>query len=161
MPVIPPTAYNGLGWVLLMLHRPAEARPMVARGVVTRLRTHDVIDLAGSLDASAELAFELGAPERAMRLKGASDAIRRRAGSAPTRMAVASRERWASRAERRLGKAAHAAWLEGGRLSPDEAGAYALAPLRPAAATRGRGPQISAQQPGKPDRRARRRRLDQ
>jgi non-specific serine/threonine protein kinase len=124
-----PTVCNMLGWVLLMLHRPAEAGPIVARGLLTRLRTHDVIDMAGSLDASAEFAFELGAPERAMRLKGASDAIRRRAGSAPTRMAAASRERWVSRAERKLGKAAHAAWLEGGRLSPDEAGAYALAPL--------------------------------
>lgn len=126
---IPPSLENGLGWVLLMLHRAAEARPMVARGLVTRLRSRDVIDLAGSLDASAEIAFELGARERAMRLMGASDAIRGRAGSAPTKMAAASRNRWVSRAERALGKAAHAAWLEGGRLTPDEAGAYALSPL--------------------------------
>jgi predicted ATPase/DNA-binding CsgD family transcriptional regulator len=124
-----PTVCNMLGWVLLMLHRPAEARPLVDRGLRIRLRAHDVIDMAGSLDASAELAFELGAPERAMRLKGASDAIRRRAGSAPTIMAAASRDRWVSRAEKALGKAAHAAWLVGGRLAPDEAGAYALAPL--------------------------------
>ena len=128
--VVPAVVCNGLGWVLLMLHRAAEARPVVARGLLTRLRTRDVIDMAGSLDASAEIAFELGAPERAMRLKGATDAIRARAGSAPTRMALASRNRWVSRAERALGKgAAHSAWLEGGRLSPDEAGAYALAPL--------------------------------
>jgi non-specific serine/threonine protein kinase len=130
MDVIPSALCNGLGWVLLMLHRPAEAGPMVARGLLTRLRTHDVIDMAGSLDSSAEIAFELGAPERAMRLKGATDAIRRRAGSAPTKMAAASRERWVHRAEKALDKgAAHSAWLEGGRLSPDEAGAYALAPL--------------------------------
>lgn len=128
--VIPPSLENGLGWVLLMLHRAAEARPLVARGLVTRLRSRDVIDMAGSLDASAEIAFELGARERAMRLMGASDAIRRRAGSAPTKMASASRNRWVARAERALGKdGAHAAWLEGGRLTPDEAGAYALAPL--------------------------------
>jgi predicted ATPase/DNA-binding CsgD family transcriptional regulator len=125
-----PTVLNMLGWVLLMLHRPAEARPFVERGLLIRLRAHDVIDLAGSLDASAEYAFEIGAPERAMRLKGASDAIRHRAGSAPTKMAAASRVRWVSRAERTLGNgAAHAAWLEGGRLSPEEAGAYALSPL--------------------------------
>jgi non-specific serine/threonine protein kinase len=124
-----PTVHNVLGWVLLMLHRPAEARPLVDKGLRIRLRAHDVIDTAGSLDASAEYAFELGAPERAMRLKGASDAIRRRAGSAPTKMVAASRERWVPRAERALGKAANSAWLEGGRLSPDEAGAYALAPL--------------------------------
>jgi DNA-binding CsgD family transcriptional regulator len=130
MGVVPPSVCNGLGWVLLMLHRAAEARPVVAKGLLTRLRTHDVIDMAGSLDASAEIAFELGAPERAMRLKGATDAIRARAGSAPTWMALASRNRWVSRAERALGKGgAHAAWLEGGRLAPDEAGAYALAPL--------------------------------
>jgi non-specific serine/threonine protein kinase len=128
--VIPPSLENGLGWVLLMLHRAAEARPLVARGLHTRLRTHDVIDMTGSLDASAEIAFELGARERAMRLMGASDAIRRRAGSAPTKMAAASRNRWVARAERALGKSgAHAAWLEGGTLTPDEAGAYALAPL--------------------------------
>jgi DNA-binding CsgD family transcriptional regulator len=129
MDLIPPTVCNGLGWVLLMLHRPVEARVVVVRGLLTRLGTHDVIDMAGSLDASAEIAFELGAPVRAMRLKGASDAIRRRAGSGPTRMAAASRGRWVSRAERALGKAADAAWLEGGRLAPDEAGVYALAPL--------------------------------
>ncbi len=125
-----PTISNVLGWVLVMLHRPAEARPLVERGLLIRLRSHDVIDMAGSLDASAEVAFELGAPERAMRLKGACDAIRRRAGSAPTRMAAASRDRWVSRAESALGKsAAHAAWLEGGRLSPEEAAGYALSPL--------------------------------
>ena len=127
--VIPPVVCNVLGWVLLMLHRPEEARPYVARGLLTRLKSHDVIDMCGSLDASAEVAFELGAPERAMRIKGASDAIRLRAGSKPTRMAAASRERWVSRAERALGKVAYSAWLEGGRLSPDAAGAYALAPL--------------------------------
>jgi DNA-binding CsgD family transcriptional regulator len=127
--VIPPTVENGIGWVLLMLHRAAEARPLVARGLLTRLRSRDVIDMAGSLDASAEIAFELGARERAMRLKGASDAIRGRAGSTPTMMAAASRNRWVARAEQALGKAAHAAWLEGGRLTPDEAGAYALSPL--------------------------------
>jgi non-specific serine/threonine protein kinase len=128
--VVPAVVCNGLGWVLLMLHRPAEAAPVVARGLLIRLRTRDVIDLAGSLDASAEIAFELGAQERAMRLKGATDAIRARAGSALTVMAERSRDRWVSRAERALGKSgAHAAWLEGGRLSPEEAGAYALAPL--------------------------------
>jgi predicted ATPase/DNA-binding CsgD family transcriptional regulator len=126
---VPATVCNGLGWVLLMLHRPNEARPYVARSLTMRLESHDVIDMTGSLDASAEVAFELGDPERAMRIKGASDAIRRRAGSTPTRMAAASRDRWVSRAARALGKAAHAAWLEGGRLSPEEAGAYALAPL--------------------------------
>jgi predicted ATPase/DNA-binding CsgD family transcriptional regulator len=126
---IPPTVCNVLGWVLVMLHRPDEARPMVARGLLTRLQNHDVIDMTGSLDASAEVAFELGAPERAMRIKGASDAIRGRAGSKPTMIAAASRERWVSRAERALGKAAHTVWLEGGRLSPAEAGAYALSPL--------------------------------
>ena len=126
---IPPTVCNMLGWVLLMLRRPKEAGPYVARGLLTRLESHDVLDLCGSLDASSEVAFELGAPERAMRIKGASDAIHLRAGSKPTRMAAASRERWVARAERALGKVAHAAWLEGGRMSPDEAGAYALAPL--------------------------------
>jgi non-specific serine/threonine protein kinase len=128
-PNVPPSLCNVLGMVLLMLHRPEEARPFVARGLMIRLQSHDVIDMAGSLDASAELAFELGAPERAMRIKGASDAIRRRAGSSPTRLAAASRERWVSHAERALGKAAHAAWLEGGKLDPEEAGAYALTPV--------------------------------
>ena len=123
------TAYNMLGCVLVMLDRPAEARTAVDRGLQERLRTRDWIDMTASLDASAEIAFELGAAERAMRLIGASDAIRRRAGSEPNRFAAASRNRWIPRAERLLGKAAHAAWLEGGRLTPDEAGTYALAPL--------------------------------
>jgi predicted ATPase/DNA-binding CsgD family transcriptional regulator len=126
---VPPSLNNVLGWVLLLLHRPAEARTVVARGLLTRLRSHDVIDMTASLDASAEIAFELGAPERAMRLIGASDEIRRRAGSEPNKLAAASRSRWITRAEHQLGKAAHAAWLEGGRLNPEEAGAYALSPL--------------------------------
>lgn len=128
-PDVPPSLCNVLGIVLLMLNRPEEARTYVARGLIIRLQSHDVIDMTASLDASAELAFELGAPERAMRIKGAADAIRLRAGSSPTRLAAASRERWVSRAEKALGKAAHAAWLEGGRLNPEEAGAYALTPL--------------------------------
>jgi predicted ATPase/DNA-binding CsgD family transcriptional regulator len=127
--LVPPALNNMLGWVLLLLHRPAEARTVVDRGLLARLQTHDVIDMTASLDSSAEIAFEFGSAERAMRLIGASDAIRRRAGSAPNRMAVASRSRWIPRAERQLGKAARAAWLEGGRLNPEEAGAYALSPL--------------------------------
>jgi len=123
---VPPSVNNTLGWVLLTLHRPAEARTVVERGLLARLRTHDVIDMTASLDACAEIAFELGAPERAMRLIGASDAIRRRAGSVPNKLAVASRIRWLSRAEQMLGKAAHAAWLEGDRMTPQQAGAYAL-----------------------------------
>jgi len=124
-----PTVDNMLSCVLVMLNRPAEAQTAVNRGLRTRLRTRDLIDMTASLDASAEIAFELGAAERAMRLIGASDAIRRRAGSEPNRFAAASRNRWIPRAERLLGKAAHTAWLEGGRLTPDEAGTYALAPL--------------------------------
>jgi non-specific serine/threonine protein kinase len=127
--VIPPAVCNVLGWVLLMLHRPLEAGTVVAMGLVMRLRNHDVIDMASSLDASAEVAYQLGAPERAMRLKGASDAIRRRAGSMPPKAALRSRERWVSGAEQNLGAAAHTAWLEGGRMSPEQAGAYALSPL--------------------------------
>jgi hypothetical protein len=130
---VPPSLHNVLGWALLILHRPAEARAAVAKGLLTRLRTHDVIDMTASLDSSAEIAFELGAAQRAMRLIGASDAIRRRAGSEPNVMAVASRSRWIARAEHQLGKAARAAWLEGGMLTPEEAGAYALSPLDQAA----------------------------
>lgn len=126
---VPPSLNNLLGWVLLLLHRLPEARTLVRKGLLERLRTYDVIDMTASLDSSAEIAFEFGASQRAMRLIGASDAIRRRAGSQPNPMAVASRSRWMPRAERQLGKAARAAWLEGGRLTPEEAGAYALSPL--------------------------------
>jgi len=127
--LVPPALNNMLGWVLLLLHRSAEARTVVDRGLLARLQTHDVIDMTASLDSSAEIAFEFGSAERAMRLIGASDAIRRRAGSEPNLMAVASRSRWIPRAEHQLGKAARAAWLEGGMLTPEEAGAYALSPL--------------------------------
>jgi non-specific serine/threonine protein kinase len=112
-----------------MLDRPAEARTVVAKGLPVWLRSHDVVDLTASLDASAEIAFELGAPERAMRLIGAVDVIRRRAESEPNPFALRSRNRWIPRAERQLGKRAHTAWLEGCRLTADEAGAHALAPL--------------------------------
>jgi len=94
---VPPSLHNVLGWALLILHRPAEARAAVAKGLLTRLRTHDVIDMTASLDSSAEIAFELGAAQRAMRLIGASDAIRRRAGSEPNVMAVAKFDAKASK----------------------------------------------------------------
>jgi non-specific serine/threonine protein kinase len=126
---VPPSLYNMLGWALLLLHRPAEAGIPVAKGLLARLRTRDVVDMTASLDSSAEIAFELGAAQRAMRLIGASDAIRRRAGSEPNKLAAASRSRWIPRAEHQLGQAAHALRLEGGRMKPDEAGAYALSPL--------------------------------
>jgi predicted ATPase/DNA-binding CsgD family transcriptional regulator len=124
---VPPGLLNGLGWALLRLGRAAEACPFVERGLTTRLVRRDVTDMSASLDALAEIAFQMGDPVRAMRLKGAADAIRDRAGSVPNKQVEASRERWVHRAERVKGT--HAAWIEGSRMTPQEAGDYALTPL--------------------------------
>ena len=121
------TPYNVLGWNLLQLGRIAEARSAVSSAIRIRDRYHLAADMAGSLDTAAELAFREGSPEKAMRLKGASDRMRETIGSQPPSMAVDSRARWTSLAEASLGKAADKAYAEGRRLSPQEAVAYALA----------------------------------
>ena len=140
--------HNVVGWMHLRRHDAARARPAVARGIELRMRHHDLADLAASLDASAELAFIEGAPERAFRLKGAADALRDSLGSVPPSLALASRGRWAPRAERSLGKKGRAAWLEGRRLTLDEVVRYALAPATqpPPRAIRQGGPVLSARE---------------
>jgi predicted ATPase/DNA-binding CsgD family transcriptional regulator len=119
--------YNVVGWMRLRQLDPARARPAIARGLELRFHQRQIADLCGSLDAAAELAFVEGAPERALRIKGATDAIRDSLGSAPPSLAVASRARWVPRAEKRLGNKGRQALLEGRRLSVEEAVAYALA----------------------------------
>ncbi|HET9782400.1 MAG TPA: LuxR C-terminal-related transcriptional regulator [Candidatus Dormibacteraeota bacterium] len=126
---ISPTLYNTLGWAKLMLGDAAAAAPFIAKGLEMRLRTGDVIDMAGSLDSSAEVAFQLGARERAMRLNGAADAIRNRAGSSPPSMSAMSRERWLAGCKAAMGAAGDRAWADGNRMTPEEAGRYALSPL--------------------------------
>jgi non-specific serine/threonine protein kinase len=128
-----PTVYNAIGWTSLRLGDAATARIAIRKGLEIRLRHREIADLNSSLDSAAELAFLDGAGERAMRLKGAADALRERLGSAPPSLALQSRARWVERAERRLGPRAHAAWQEGRALTLDEAAQYALAsPDQPA-----------------------------
>lgn len=117
-----------LGWVYLMLEDVESARLAVNKFTLARWRSGDLGFLPGSLDASAEIAFLDGAPERAMRLKGAADFIRERDGMRVSPISLASRDRWIARAERVLGKGARSAWLEGRGWTVEEAVAYALAP---------------------------------
>lgn len=132
--------FNVLGWLYLRKKDPVKARPLIARALEYRLRRDLVADLASSFDAAAELASAEAAPERAMRLKGAADALRDRFGSVPPSLALASRARWVPRVERTLGKTANKAWLEGRVLSVEEAAAYALAPrIAPPPRTAGAG----------------------
>ena len=140
--------YNVLGWMFLRLGDVARARSAVAKGFEIRLRHHEVADLGGSFDSSAELAFMDGAPERAMRLKGAVDALRDSLGSVPPSLALASRSRWAPRAEKLLGKKGRTAWLEGRQLTLDEAVRYALAPpdQGPPRSARQGGPVLSSRE---------------
>ena len=119
--------FTVLGWMHLRLKDPIRARPLIATALEDRLRRHLIADLASSLDAAAELASVEGAAERAMRIKGAADALRDRLGSVPPSLARASRARWVPGAERFLGQAANKAWLEGRSLSVEEATGYALA----------------------------------
>lgn len=115
------------GWVLLQMHDLEAARAEIASAVGQRLGKGSRVGFASDLDAAAEIAFLERAPERAMRLKGAADGIRDAAGSKVPLMSVSSRARWVSRAERSLGRAARSAWLEGRRLTMEEAASYALA----------------------------------
>ena len=118
--------YNVVGWMNLRLNDLPRARAAIAKGIAIRLRRGDVADMVSELDSSAELAFMEGAPDRAARLIGAADAIRESHGSVPPSLAVASRSRWMPSAERLLGKEWRTLWLEGRRLTLDEAIRYAL-----------------------------------
>jgi non-specific serine/threonine protein kinase len=120
--------HNVLGWMLLRLHDTVGARAEIGRAIDIRQRHHELADLGSSLDSSAELAFAEGSAERAMRLIGAADALRETLGSVPPSLALASRARWMPRAEKMLGKKARALWLEGRKLSVEEAIRYAAAP---------------------------------
>jgi predicted ATPase/DNA-binding CsgD family transcriptional regulator len=122
------TQHNALAWTLLRRRDLAQARAEIAKAIAIRLRLNEVADLGSSLEASAELAFGEGEPERAIRLIGAADALREKWGSAPPSLAVASRERWMPLAEKLLGKQARALWFEGRKLSLEEATRYATAP---------------------------------
>ena len=117
---------SAFGWVLLMLGDKERARPVIAGALRLRLQVGNVADLAASLDASAELAHLEGFPRKAIRLKGAADAIYDRSGGKPPSMAAASRERWVRRAERSIGYRALSDWQDGRGLTVKEATAYAL-----------------------------------
>jgi predicted ATPase/DNA-binding CsgD family transcriptional regulator len=120
------TAYNGLAWMLLRLNDVERARAAVTAGLEARVRRHEVADMVSSLESSAELAFLEGLPDRALRLIGAADALRASHGSVSPSLALASRARWMPRAEKMLGEKARTAWLEGHRLTQEEAVRYAL-----------------------------------
>ncbi len=120
--------HNVLGWMLLRQHDTERARAEIGRAIEIRLRHNELADLGSSLDSSAELAFAEGSAERAIRLIGAADALREMLGSVPPSLALASRARWMPRAERLLGKKSRALWLEGRKLSVEEAIRYAAAP---------------------------------
>ena len=126
-----------LGWGQLQMRDLEGARAAIAKSIVTDLQQLNLSGLAASLDEAAELAFLERAHERAMRLKGAADAIRDSGGGTVPSMSAASRARWVARAERSLGKAARTAWLEGRQLSIEEATAYAVAPSDSALPRRG------------------------
>jgi non-specific serine/threonine protein kinase len=117
-----------LGWGMLQMRDLDGARASIAKCIVLDVQQLNLSGLAMSLDEAAELAFLERAHERAMRLKGAADAIRDSGGGTVPSMSAVSRARWVSRAERSLGKASRTAWLEGRQLSIEEAAAYALAP---------------------------------
>ena len=125
--------HNLSAWVLLQLRDLEGARAEIASAIGQRRGKAARIGFASDLDAAAELAFLERSHQRAIRLKGAADAIRNAAGSEVPSVNVASRVRWVSRAERSLGKAARTAWLEGTRLSIEEAASYALASNKAAA----------------------------
>jgi non-specific serine/threonine protein kinase len=132
-PEAAPQVYNVVGWMSLRLRDAESARAPIRRALEIRLQYHEIADLNSSFDAAAELAFLDGAAERAMRLKGAADALRDRLGSAPPSLALQSRARWVKEAEKLLGIRAHTAWREGRALTLDEAARYALAsPAAPA-----------------------------
>jgi predicted ATPase/DNA-binding CsgD family transcriptional regulator len=117
-----------LGWVFLGLKEVEPARSAVNKVTLARWRSRDIGFLPAPFEASAEIAFLDGAPERAMRLIGAADFIRERNGIRVSPMSLASRGRWIARAERVLGKEARSAWLQGKGWTVEEMVAYALAP---------------------------------
>ncbi len=125
-----PPVYSTLGWVRLMMGDATGANESILKALRARIRLNLQSDAASSLDAAAEVAFLEGLNERAMRLKGAADALQERRGARAQSMAAASRARWVNQAERSLGNVAQWAWREGYRMSLDEAVAYALRPTR-------------------------------
>ena len=69
-----------LGTLAVMQRRPEEARVLLDLGLDLSLAIHSTRNLTLCLTAFAQLAFEEGDPERAARLTGAADGLRRRAG---------------------------------------------------------------------------------
>jgi predicted ATPase len=73
-----------LGNLAVMRHQPPEeARVLLDRALDLSLAIHSTRNLTLCLTAWAQLAFEEGDPERAARLAGAADGLRRRAGLRP------------------------------------------------------------------------------
>jgi tetratricopeptide (TPR) repeat protein len=85
--------------------------------------------IAWSLEGLAALAAAQGQPTRALRLAGATAALREAIGAVIPPFLQARRERWLESARQELGEDAHAAaWAEGGAMTLEQAVAYSLGP---------------------------------
>jgi predicted ATPase/serine/threonine protein kinase len=106
----------------------AQSAEATARDALAVLRTvDDKLGTSYALDAMARHAVLTDAPERAIRLSGAADAIRARLGSVLSPYERASLDRYLERARRALGDEDAARVAEKGRSTPqDVAVAFAL-----------------------------------
>jgi non-specific serine/threonine protein kinase len=89
--------------------------------------TGERLGIHGVLDAFAELAMTDGEAERAVRLAGAADRLRRRQGTKSWPVLARRREQWLTRARSVLGNATlEVVWEAGSAMSADDAVALAL-----------------------------------
>jgi predicted ATPase len=119
---------TNLGLVLTDQGAGEQARAALDEGLSLAAELHDRVGTALALEGFAGLAAADGAAERAVRLAGAADALRRRAGVPAPSTVGAWLARWLQVARRTLGPAAAAAsWEHGRAMDVDRAVADARA----------------------------------
>jgi predicted ATPase len=126
-------ALGRLGQALLLGGREEEAAPRLRECIASASGLGHPVAVAWAFEGLAALAAREGELERALRLIGAADAARERAGTPPMPANVLVRERALAPARERLADAAVAELIREGReLDFGEAVAYALEDAVPA-----------------------------
>jgi tetratricopeptide (TPR) repeat protein len=107
------------------------ADELLGESLLMLVGTGERLGIHGVLDAVAELAMTGGEAERAVRLAGAADRMRRRQGTQSWPVLARRREQWLAGARTLLGDATlQVIWQAGSAMSADDAVALALAESR-------------------------------
>ncbi len=115
-------ALGTLGELYLNRGASGRAAEVIAQCLALQREVHNIFTLPFELELCARLAVTLTEPERALRLAGAADGVRRRFGSRSQPQAENDIQRAMEAAERRIDtKVVNAAWQQGQEMTSDEA----------------------------------------